>query len=97
MQFKRLNASVAGGMDPKEQVAGSCNSITNAQEREVIKLGNAPSCCLQITGKYFDIALIMIWDDDCNYQLEVAQGTKLGNDGRLHLPKIRCGVAVLKT
>ncbi len=47
--------------------------------------------------KLFDTAPIVIWDEDCNNQVEVVQGTKLSNDGRLHLPKSGCGVAVLKT
>jgi hypothetical protein len=95
-QFKQLDASGARGVDPKEQVVDSRNSITNARERDVIESGNAPSRYLQRTGKNFDTAPIMIWDDDFNYQLKVAQGTKLGNDGRLHLPKSGCGVTVLK-
>jgi hypothetical protein len=97
LQFKWLDASGTGGMDPKEQVAGPSNSIPIAWERDVIESGNAPSCCLQCTCKIFDTAPIMIWDDDCNDQLEVSQGTKLGNDGRLHLPKSGCGVTVLTT
>jgi hypothetical protein len=96
-QLKRLDASSAGGMDPEEQVAGPCNSIANAWERDVVKSENAPSCCLQRTHKIFVTAPIMIWDDDCDKQVEVAQGTKLANDDRLHLPKSGCGVAVLKT
>jgi hypothetical protein len=95
--LKWLNASGAGGMDPEEQVASPCNSITNDWKRDIIKLENAPSRCLQRTHKIFDTAPIVIWDDDCNDQVEVAQGTKLSNDGRLHLPKSGCGVAVLKT
>ncbi len=95
MRLKRLDANGAGGMDPKEQVVDPCNSIANDWERDIIKSENAPSCCLQRTHKIFDTAPIVIWDDDCNDQVEIAQGTKLSNDGRLNLPKSGCGVAVL--
>ena len=95
--MKWLNASGAEGMDPEEQVAGPCKSIANDWERDVVKSENAPSRCLQRTHTNFDTAPIVICDDNCNNQVEVAQGTKLSNDGRLHLPKSGCGVAVLKT
>jgi hypothetical protein len=91
--LKRLDASGAGGMDPEEQVADPCKSIANDWERDVVKSENV----LQRTHTNFDIAPIVIWDDNCNDQVEVAQGIKLSNDGRLNLPKSGCGVAVLKT
>ena len=39
---------------------------------------------------------IMFWDDNCNKNLKIPEGSKLGDDGCLNLPEFRCCLAVSK-
>ena len=74
-------------MNTEKQVTRTCDRIAVASKGHAVMSRQQPPRFFECASEGAETFPIMVWDDNSDNNLKILEGSKLGDDGSLNLPK----------
>ena len=74
-------------MNTKKQVTSARNRVADASKGDAVMNQQQRPRFIERASEGAETFPIMVWDDNCNENLKIPEGSKLGDDGCLNLPE----------